>query len=67
MVDGGEAYPTIKAVCTTLREVKAAWSTIGAAFCGMRGKFYEARQFKDWRLGPVGGGDGFSSELRMVF
>ncbi len=59
-----EAYPNIKMVCTTLREVKSGllnnWS--GILYAG--GDFYQARQFDNLEIEDrVGGGDGFSSGI----
>ena len=61
-------YPHIKAVCTTLREVKSGLINNWGGILWYEGKFYEARQFKDLEIEDrVGGGDGFSSGIAYGF
>jgi 2-dehydro-3-deoxygluconokinase len=63
-----KAYPNIKAVCTTLREVKSGLVNNWGGILWHEGKFYEARQFKDLEIEDrVGGGDGFSSGIAYGF
>ena len=63
-----KAYPNIKAVCTTLREVKSGLINNWGGILWHEGKFYEARQFKDLEIEDrVGGGDGFSSGIAYGF
>ena len=63
-----EAYPHIKAVCTTLREVKSGLINNWGGILYYDGQFYEARQFKDLEIEDrVGGGDGFSSGIAYGF
>jgi 2-dehydro-3-deoxygluconokinase len=63
-----KAYPNIKAVCTTLREVKSGLINNWGGILWHEGKFYEARQFKDLEIEDrVGGGDGFSSGIAHGF
>jgi 2-dehydro-3-deoxygluconokinase len=62
------AYPHIKAVCTTLREVKSGLINNWGGILWHDGRFYEARQFKDLEIEDrVGGGDGFSSGIAYGF
>jgi 2-dehydro-3-deoxygluconokinase len=61
-------FPHIKAVCTTLREVKSGLVNNWGGILWHEGKFYEARQFKDLEIEDrVGGGDGFSSGVAYGF
>jgi 2-dehydro-3-deoxygluconokinase len=63
-----KTYPHIKAVCTTLREVKSGLVNNWGGILWCEGKFYEARQFKDLEIEDrVGGGDGFSSGIAYGF
>ncbi len=63
-----QAYPHIKAVCTTLREVKSGLINNWGGILYYDGQFYEARQFKDLEIEDrVGGGDGFSSGIAYGF
>lgn len=63
-----KAYPNIKAVCTTLREVKSGLINNWGGILWHEGKFYEARQFKELEIEDrVGGGDGFSSGIAYGF
>lgn len=63
-----KAYPNIKAVCTTLREVKSGLINNWGGILWYDGQFYEARQFKDLEIEDrVGGGDGFSSGIAYGF
>ena len=60
--------PHIKAVCTTLREVKSGLVNNWGGILWHDGKFHEARQFKDLEIEDrVGGGDGFSSGIAYGF
>src|SRR5437667_415911 len=59
-----KAYPNVKAVCTTLREVKSGLINNWGGILWYDGRFYEARPFKDLEIEDrVGGGDGFSSGI----
>jgi len=63
-----KAYPHIKAVCTTLREVKSGLINNWGGILWCDGQFVEARQFKDLEIEDrVGGGDGFSSGIAYGF
>ena len=63
-----KTYPNIKAVCTTLREVKSGLINNWGGILWHDGQFYEARQFKDLEIEDrVGGGDGFSSGIAYGF
>jgi len=63
-----KAFPNIKAVCTTLREVKSGLVNNWGGILWYEGKFYEARPFKDLEIEDrVGGGDGFSSGIAYGF
>ncbi|HEV8544340.1 MAG TPA: sugar kinase [Verrucomicrobiae bacterium] len=63
-----KAYPHIKAVCTTLREVKSGLINNWGGILWYKGKFYEARPFRDLEIEDrVGGGDGFSSGIAYGF
>ena len=63
-----KAYPNVKAVCTTLREVKSGLINNWGGILWYDGQFYEARQFKDLEIEDrVGGGDGFSSGIAYGF
>lgn len=59
-----KAYPNVKAVCTTLREVKSGLINNWGGILWHEGQFFEARPFKDLEIEDrVGGGDGFSSGI----
>src|SRR5262245_3020727 len=63
-----KAFPNVKAVCTTLREVKSGLVNNWGGILWYDGRFYEARQFKDLEIEDrVGGGDGFSSGIAYGF
>jgi len=63
-----KAYPNIKVVGTTLREVKSGLVNNWSAILYHDGNFYESRQFKDLEIEDrVGGGDGFSSGFAYGF
>jgi 2-dehydro-3-deoxygluconokinase len=63
-----KTYPNIKAVCTTLREVKSGLINQWGGILWYDGIFYEARQFRDLEIEDrVGGGDGFSSGIAYGF
>jgi len=63
-----KAYPHVKAVCTTLREVKSGLINNWGGILWHDGKFHEARQFNDLEIEDrVGGGDGFSSGVAYGF
>ena len=62
------AFPNVKAVCTTLREVKSGLVNNWGGILWFDGKFHEARGFKDLEIEDrVGGGDGFSSGIAYGF
>jgi len=63
-----ETYPNIRAVCTTLREVKSGLVNNWGGILWHDGHFSQARQFKDLEIEDrVGGGDGFSSGIAYGF
>jgi 2-dehydro-3-deoxygluconokinase len=63
-----KTYPNIKAVCTTLREVKSGLINNWGGILWHDGQFHEARWFKDLEIEDrVGGGDGFSSGIAYGF
>jgi 2-dehydro-3-deoxygluconokinase len=63
-----KAYPNIKAVGTTLREVKSGLINNWGGILWHDGRFYEARTFKGLEIEDrVGGGDGFSSGIAYGF
>ncbi len=63
-----KAYPNIKVVGTTLREVKAGLINNWSAILYADGKFYESRRFENLEIEDrVGGGDGFSSGFAFGF
>jgi len=63
-----KTYPNIRAVCTTLREVKSGLINNWGGILWYEGSFYEARAFKDMEIEDrVGGGDGFSSGVAYGF
>ena len=63
-----EAFPNIKAVCTTLREVKSGLINNWGGVLWYDGSFYEARMFRNMEIEDrVGGGDGFSSGIAYGF
>jgi 2-dehydro-3-deoxygluconokinase len=63
-----KAFPNVKAVCTTLREVKSGLVNNWGGILWYDGRFFEARQFKDLEIEDrVGGGDGFSSGIAYGF
>ena len=63
-----KTWPHIKAVCTTLREVKSGLINNWGGILWYDGQFYEARRFKDLEIEDrVGGGDGFSSGIAYGF
>ena len=63
-----KTYPNIKAVCTTLREVKSGLINHWGGILWFDGQFYEARPFRDLEIEDrVGGGDGFSSGIAYGF
>jgi 2-dehydro-3-deoxygluconokinase len=63
-----KAYPNIKVVGTTLREVKSGLVNNWSAILWHDGKFYESRVYKDLEIEDrVGGGDGFSSGFAYGF
>ncbi len=63
-----KTFPNIKAVCTTLREVKSGLINHWGGILWYDGQFYEARWFKDLEIEDrVGGGDGFSSGIAYGF
>ncbi len=63
-----KAYPNIKVVGTTLREVKSAAIHNWSAILWHDGQFYESRRFDDLEIEDrVGGGDGFCSGFAYGF
>jgi 2-dehydro-3-deoxygluconokinase len=63
-----KTFPTVQAVCTTLREVKSGLVNNWGGILWHDGAFYQARQFKDMEIEDrVGGGDGFSSGVAYGF
>jgi len=57
-----KAYPNVRVVGTTLREVKSGLVNNWSAILWTEGRFYESRVYKDLEIEDrVGGGDGFSS------
>ena len=63
-----KAYPHIKVVGTTLREVKSGLVNNWSAILYAEGKFYESRKYDNLEIEDrVGGGDGFSSGFAYGF
>jgi 2-dehydro-3-deoxygluconokinase len=63
-----KAYPNVKVVGTTLREVKSGLVNNWSAILWSDGKFYESRRFDNLEIEDrVGGGDGFSSGFAYGF
>lgn len=63
-----KAYPNIKVVGTTLREVKSGLVNNWSAILWHEGRFYESRRYDDLEIEDrVGGGDGFSSGFAYGF
>ena len=63
-----KAYPNVKVVGTTLREVKSGLVNNWSAILWHEGQFYESRRFNDLEIEDrVGGGDGFSSGFAYGF
>ncbi len=63
-----KAYPNVKVVGTTLREVKSGLVNNWSAILWNDGKFYESRRFDNLEIEDrVGGGDGFSSGFAFGF
>ncbi len=63
-----KAYPNVKVVGTTLREVKSGLVNNWSAILYADGKFYESRRYNDLEIEDrVGGGDGFSSGFAYGF
>lgn len=63
-----KAYPNVKVVGTTLREVKSGLVNNWSAILWNDGKFYESRRFDNLEIEDrVGGGDGFSSGFAYGF
>jgi 2-dehydro-3-deoxygluconokinase len=59
-----QTFPNVKAVCTTLREVKSGLINHWGGILWHDGAFYEARRFENLEIEDrVGGGDGFSSGI----
>jgi 2-dehydro-3-deoxygluconokinase len=57
-----KAYPNLKVVGTTLREVKSGLVNNWSAILWHEGQFYESRRFENLEIEDrVGGGDGFSA------
>lgn len=63
-----KAFPNVKAICTTIREVKSSTVNDFSGMLWQGGAFYEARTFRDLEIvDRVGGGDGFSSGIVYGF
>ena len=63
-----KAYPNVKVVGTTLREVKTGLVNNWSAILWHDGQFYESRAYRDLEIEDrVGGGDGFSSGFAYGF
>jgi len=63
-----KAYPNVKVVGTTLREVKSGLVNNWSAILYVDGKFFESRRFENLEIEDrVGGGDGFSSGFAYGF
>jgi 2-dehydro-3-deoxygluconokinase len=63
-----KAYPNVKVVGTTLREVKSGLVNNWSAILYVDGRFYESRRFENLEIEDrVGGGDGFSSGFAYGF
>jgi 2-dehydro-3-deoxygluconokinase len=63
-----KAYPNVKVVGTTLREVKSGLVNNWSAILWHEGTFYESRRFDGLEIEDrVGGGDGFSSGFAYGF
>lgn len=63
-----ETYPNVKAVCTTLREVKSGLLNNWSGILWYDGAFYDARRYEALEIEDrVGGGDGFSSGIAYGF
>jgi len=63
-----EAYPNLKAVGTTLREVVSGLVNNWGAILFFEGKFYESRRYENLEIEDrVGGGDGFASGFISAF
>jgi 2-dehydro-3-deoxygluconokinase len=63
-----KAYPNIKVVGTTLREVKSGLVNNWSAILWSEGQFYESRRYDNLEIEDrVGGGDGFSSGFAYGF
>jgi len=63
-----KAYPNVKVVGTTLREVKSGLVNNWSAILWHAGQFYESRRYENLEIEDrVGGGDGFSSGFAYGF
>lgn len=63
-----KAYPNVKAICTTLREVKSGLLNNWSGILWYDGQFYDARRYENLEIEDrVGGGDGFSSGVAYGF
>jgi 2-dehydro-3-deoxygluconokinase len=63
-----KAFPNVKVVGTTLREVKSGLVNNWSAILWSEGQFYESRRFDNLEIEDrVGGGDGFSSGFTFGF
>jgi 2-dehydro-3-deoxygluconokinase len=62
------AFPNLKVVGTTLREVKSGLINNWSAILYSEGSFYESRRYENMEIEDrVGGGDGFSSGFAYGF
>ncbi|TVR54636.1 MAG: sugar kinase [Puniceicoccaceae bacterium] len=63
-----KAYPNIKGICTTLREVKSGLLNNWSGILWYDGQFYDSRVYENLEIEDrVGGGDGFSSGIAYGF
>jgi 2-dehydro-3-deoxygluconokinase len=63
-----KAFPNVKVVGTTMREVRSGLVNNWSAILWHDGKFYESKQYKELEIEDrVGGGDGFSSGFAYGF
>jgi 2-dehydro-3-deoxygluconokinase len=63
-----KAYPNLKVVGTTLREVRSGLVNNWSAILWHDGAFYESRRYENLEIEDrVGGGDGFSSGFALGF
>ena len=64
IAEAAKAYPNLKVIATTLREVKTATVNDWSAICWANGEVYKAKDYKGLEImDRVGGGDSFASGL----